>query len=663
MKRFALLIFALSALPISAQIQVGAGGSVKVGNAGAVPTGVVFGVYYPDQCGTGAAPSWCAGSTMDAWVNAALAQCGTNSCEVFMPSGTYTMPTGIIIPLTSLKGQTITGAGPSTILNYTGTGDAIAALGTGQSQVGLTLANFQVNITAAASSGIRLRAFNDATLINVRVTGASAGDCLKDEGANKVSIFGGNLSTCAYGIHDVGVTVGGIGYTPNAVNTYGTQLFGNATWGRYVDGTAAAGCGGANGDYGSTYDFNGGSTTGNLFIQCSTGYTLDGNYFEFGAGAHGSQVQLGDSTHQAQSTSFEGNQFFSAGTTTNTINDVNTQFTAVKGGNSEFGAVTNYYNHGTLSRNSSLAPNLASAATNYFAGVDSGNDTFGSCPTCMNYFAPGSRGIAVNNIEGGANHIVMREGANPDGVITEYENQGGTQKAKIDNTGWGYFANYVTGTGGLELGASGQNTDTPVKMYPSVAGQAIFWMHNVSGVLNFTNGAGSGMTPGTAQPFTMNAATGDFAIQGGYKIAANTVIPSTATGFNGAAGTKVQMSDGTSTTGNCAKFSSGVLTDSGITCGGGLAVSNVQITTNTTAVPATTCTASTATTMTGVATTSAIISPTPTTDTSAVTGWGSSGGLVFTYWVTANTFNWRVCNPTTSSITPGGSVTWNVGAR
>jgi hypothetical protein len=67
--------------------------------------------------------------------------------------------------------------------------------------------------------------------------------------------------------------------------------------------------------------------------------------------------------------------------------------------------------------------------------------------------------------------------------------------------------------------------------------------------------------------------------------------------------------------------------------------------------------------MTGLLTTSAIIPPTPTSDTSGITGWGSTGGLSFTYFVTANTFNYRVCNSTASPITPGGSVTWNVGAR
>ena len=99
------------------------------------------------------------------------------------------------------------------------------------------------------------------------------------------------------------------------------------------------------------------------------------------------------------------------------------------------------------------------------------------------------------------------------------------------------------------------------------------------------------------------------------------------------------------------------------TCPGGSGIANIQISTGTTAIPANTCTTNTAATMTGLLTTSAIVPPTPTSSTTGVVGWGSSGGLGFSYYVTAGTFNWSVCNATAASITPGGSLTWNVGAR
>ena len=96
---------------------------------------------------------------------------------------------------------------------------------------------------------------------------------------------------------------------------------------------------------------------------------------------------------------------------------------------------------------------------------------------------------------------------------------------------------------------------------------------------------------------------------------------------------------------------------------GGGGIANIQITTGTTPIAGNTCTTNTATTMTGLLTTSSIIPPTPTTSTAAVTGWGATGGLSFTYYVGAGVFNWSECNTTATSITPGGSLTWNVGAR
>jgi len=101
-----------------------------------------------------------------------------------------------------------------------------------------------------------------------------------------------------------------------------------------------------------------------------------------------------------------------------------------------------------------------------------------------------------------------------------------------------------------------------------------------------------------------------------------------------------------------------------VTSGGGSGITNVQITTGTTAIAALSCTSATATTMTGVATTSVVDPPTPTSDVSSTTGWSPGGTLYFSYWVTTNTLNWRVCNSSASaSVTPGASVTWNVGAK
>ena len=100
-------------------------------------------------------------------------------------------------------------------------------------------------------------------------------------------------------------------------------------------------------------------------------------------------------------------------------------------------------------------------------------------------------------------------------------------------------------------------------------------------------------------------------------------------------------------------------------------VANTTTTTNTSALTAGECTdgngggsGSTRTvTMTGL-TTAMTVQFTPTSDVSTVTGWGSSGGLKITPWPSSsNTLSYHVCNVTLNTITPGGSVTWNLSAK
>lgn len=91
-------------------------------------------------------------------------------------------------------------------------------------------------------------------------------------------------------------------------------------------------------------------------------------------------------------------------------------------------------------------------------------------------------------------------------------------------------------------------------------------------------------------------------------------------------------------------------------------VANTTTTVGTTAIAANTCTTATTVTMTGVATTTTF-GFTPNADVSGTTGWGSVGGLTVDAWPTTNTLNYKVCNQTASSITPGASVTFNVSAR
>ena len=90
-------------------------------------------------------------------------------------------------------------------------------------------------------------------------------------------------------------------------------------------------------------------------------------------------------------------------------------------------------------------------------------------------------------------------------------------------------------------------------------------------------------------------------------------------------------------------------------------VANTTFTTSTGSVGANTCNSAVQVAMTGV-TTSMTFLITASADTSAATGWGSTGGLVLDVWPTAGYANYKICNQTAASITPT-AVTFNIGAR
>ena len=74
-------------------------------------------------------------------------------------------------------------------------------------------------------------------------------------------------------------------------------------------------------------------------------------------------------------------------------------------------------------------------------------------------------------------------------------------------------------------------------------------------------------------------------------------------------------------------------------------IANTAFTTSTASVSANTCNAAVQVAMPGVVTTSVFII-TPSSDTSSITGWGGTGGLILDTWPTAGYFNYKVCNQT-----------------
>jgi hypothetical protein len=88
---------------------------------------------------------------------------------------------------------------------------------------------------------------------------------------------------------------------------------------------------------------------------------------------------------------------------------------------------------------------------------------------------------------------------------------------------------------------------------------------------------------------------------------------------------------------------------------------NIQISMPTGAISANSCTSPTSIADPSVVSTSAFATAFAS-NPNAVTGWGASGGLVFTIWPTSGHINWSVCNQSSASIT-GGAMTINVGVQ
>jgi hypothetical protein len=135
---------------------------------GATNIGSLNGVYNATDCGNSPAPSWCSGSDIGAWTNAAWAACG--GCTVFWSSGTYTQTTTITA---NSIADSIRGSGiASTILNYTGSGDSIVIKPSvfTVSHAG-TFADFQLNGTSSGASAFHIINTINAKLLRVEVNG------------------------------------------------------------------------------------------------------------------------------------------------------------------------------------------------------------------------------------------------------------------------------------------------------------------------------------------------------------------------------------------------------------------------------------------------------------------------------------------------------------
>lgn len=295
----------------------------------------------------------------------------------YIPSGVYSTSHSISITPQS-SGNISLMCAPGTTINYTGTGDAFAALGTGQSQANLMVSGCRFSGTSAGASGVHLVAFNKATVMGVRADGFSNGDGFWNQGVNTVDFYSIQATGNKNGIHNVGVVVSGSNYAANALHFTGGVVNSNSQWGVFEDAALAATVGvNENNTYRDiAFESNGTPSAtspsgGQAFIQACLGCAVYNGYFEYtysGSLTMTNQIALGDSMNSPYSTVIRDNFFATnGGIVTNAINAVNSNHGLVEGNIDEDAPEANFVNNGSLSQWTFVGFNL-SAASNYVTG-------------------------------------------------------------------------------------------------------------------------------------------------------------------------------------------------------------------------------------------------------------------------------------------------------
>jgi len=96
----------------------------------------VNGKLNPASCGNATPPSWCSGSDIGAWINAAYAQLPSNGGEIDVPSGPYTLTNSIVFG--ALYKPALLRCSPGTIITYSATNGNAITLDWGWNPNGMT---------------------------------------------------------------------------------------------------------------------------------------------------------------------------------------------------------------------------------------------------------------------------------------------------------------------------------------------------------------------------------------------------------------------------------------------------------------------------------------------------------------------------------------------
>jgi hypothetical protein len=399
------------------------------------------------------------GVDIGAKVNNAIASCAGH-CRVEIPAGNYTYSTTIVLPVHLGGGITLACDTQSTTLNYTGSGDAIRAFGAGDTEAGIVIEDCGLSGAKAGdgANGLHLRAFGQAVFQNLRILNFPGAGVL-NEGANSVTFLNPDFEANCINIHNVGIALDGVGYSPNAIKVFGGIIGYAKQWGVFEDSAQAAIAfpNGGNVYEGVVFEANGtnGETSGNAFFQACDGCVISNSYLEFFPKDHiPYNVVIGDSSTNGiggldcapQGVKIVNNHLLSDNATT-AIFIINARMPVVDG-NSEVGNVTNFLSEGGAVEFAYIGRNIALAATNFLTGPGItivADDLDASQPTStglgFNSLTGYQQDLQIRTRQGGAENLI--------GI-----NAAGNQIYSIDNSGVASFDGVKVQGAGLTFGNS-----------------------------------------------------------------------------------------------------------------------------------------------------------------------------------------------------------------
>jgi hypothetical protein len=419
------------------------------------------------------------GTDIGAQINAAFASC-SGRCYVRVPQGVYTYTTSIKIPVFMQGGVTLECDSASTTLRYAGSGDAMAALGVGESEPGILIKNCSLDGSMAApgTNGLHLRAIGGGLIENLRVLNFT-GDGVLNEGVNSATYISPDIEANSINVHNVGVSVNGAGYSTNSVKIFGGILGYAKKWGVYEDSSQveAAFPNGGNIYDGVNFEANGtdGEMSGNAFLQWCDGCVITNSYLEYFnsrhvpeniviGGTNGDGV--GGVTASPQGVKIVNNHLLSD----NAVDSVlvlNGRMIIVEG-NSEVGNPTNFVNMKGGVQWSFVGHNLALAAANPIVNSDTGNPPppvnpgIGSGTNAANANQPTDVGYAFNSLVGDTTDLSIRT-----------RRGGADNLVGLDANGNLIYQIYSNGIGkfpGLTVDNSGLTFNTPASHILTVGG-------------------------------------------------------------------------------------------------------------------------------------------------------------------------------------------------